>query len=71
MCKTDQQMARHLMNVTGSRSVRKQVLSFCSKHIEDYKVGNADRLVQKFELLEDFGGVNYQIHQKAVKKPIN
>ena len=33
--------------------------------MEGYKVGSEDRLVQKFELKNGFGGVNYQIHQKA------
>ena len=38
----------------------------CAKHIEDHKVGNEGGHVQQFELKKAFGGVNYQIHQKAV-----
>ena len=42
----------------------------CAKHIADYKVGTEDRFVQKSELSNDVGSLNYQIHQTAVVMPL-
>ena len=51
---------------TDTRSVRKQKRYVCAQSTwKVTKVGSEDRLVQKFELKNGFGGVNYQIHQKA------
>ena len=58
-------------HILAPEALQDKTLRLCARHTEDYKVGNEDRLVQKFDLKKGFGGVNYQyqIHQKAVNMP--
>ena len=47
-------MERWLEPTLAPEASENKTLSLCVKHIEEYIVGNEDRLVQKFELKKSF-----------------
>ena len=67
MASSRQRWLNHTLN---SGTLESKTPNSCAGHSEEYyKVGARDWLAQDFELSQDFGSMNYQIHRTALFSP--